>query len=99
MQEAIKKVVDAEQQAAGIIAEAGRTSAEIMSTSNKIISEKLNAFRAEELVRFNKAVEDAENQSRILIDSIKAEDTELPAGLEAAIADLVLKRVLKTVFD
>ena len=98
MQETIKKIVEAEKQAAEIVASANRKADEMLNSSNTAISKKINDFRAQELERYNRAVEDAEKHHAQVLEEVKAGESDIRADIESVTA-LVVKRVMKTIFD
>ena len=98
MQEAIKKIMEAEKKAADIVAAAHHKADEMLSSNNTALSGKLNKLRENELERYNRAVEDAEKQHQHTLDEIKASESDINIDIDS-VSEQVIKRVMKTIFD
>lgn len=98
MQESIKQVVEAEKKATEIVSSAQSRANEIIGVINSEISEKMNRFREQEIIRFNNTVSKAEKESKTSLEKIKNLEAVINVDLEA-VSDETLKRVFKTVFD
>ena len=98
MQETIKKIMEAEKEAAEIVSDAREKAGVLIAAADSELSDKLNKFRTKEIERFNKAVEQALSENNTVLETIKNNDEHVKIDLDA-VSDEVLVRILNTVFD
>lgn len=98
MQEAIKIIMEAEKEASKNISEAQKKANDMINKNNSEITEKLNTIRENEMIRFNQVVADAEKEHKSRLEKIKQNNSSFEINI-VSIADMVFKRILKTIFD